>query len=254
MDGTTNRKRQIGLEEALLVEKKLKLDRQLSKAMFYQGNVSLGIFEENKHLKEVFQELAGAAGLAGYVPPSRYRMATEMLDFHYDELSTKIKGRLLSSGSYVTASFDGWDNASRTHLLGVSAITKSGALFHSSIDTTGVDFMGKEWTLSQVRTVVEALGGVTTVVAVVLDSPSVNTSALQAYEKEQPTVACCLCTCHIISLFLQDVFKKIEEVGDLSRIVHQISKKFRNVKWLRDHLAKKQSTLPLKVYHSITRP
>ena len=82
---------------------------------------------------------------------------------------------------------------------------------------------------------------------VVLDSPNVNKGALDDYEKSTPAIACVLCTCHVISLFLKDVFSKITWVSEKSTIVNQISKKFRAVKWLKEMLAKKQTTLPLKV-------
>jgi hypothetical protein len=247
-DGSPSpRKRQTDLSSVFQMEKKLKLDRDLSKSIVYQGNISLGIFEENKHLKVTIQELAKEAGLPGYVPPNRYRMSKELLDHHSNGLSTKMKQRLLECPSSITASFDGWDSASRTHLLGVTAITASGAVFHSAIDCTDVELMGKEWTLMQIREIVAALGGPDVVIAVVLDSPNVNVGALTAYELEQPSIACLLCTCHVISLFLKDVFTKIEEIASTSAMVGQISKKFRNVKWLKERLAKRQTTMPLKV-------
>jgi len=91
----------------------VKLDRDLAKSMFYQGNVSLGIFEENRHLKRTLQELAAEVGLGGYVPPKRFRMAGELLDFHYTELKHIVDKQLLIASSseaclYLTQTFDGW--------------------------------------------------------------------------------------------------------------------------------------------------
>jgi len=99
--------------------------------MIYQGNVSLGVFEENKHLKRTLQELAGEAGISGWVPPKRYRMAGELLDFHYNQLQPVVQKQLLSASPsestlHVSLTIDGWDNASRTHLLGVMAVTRRG--------------------------------------------------------------------------------------------------------------------------------
>ncbi len=37
----STKKRQVGLEDAFAAEKRLKLDRDLSKGIFYQGNIAL---------------------------------------------------------------------------------------------------------------------------------------------------------------------------------------------------------------------
>jgi len=207
---------------------------------------------ENRHWKAVIQGLANDAGLQGYVPPSRYKLSNELLDYHYAELKNKVEQRFRNSDpsappATVTVTFDGWDNAGKTHGLGVVAITRNGPIFNKATDTTGVELQGKDWTLEKIKEVVVDHGGPEVVGAVVLDSPSVNKAALQAYEKEEPTVACLLCACHVISLFLKDVFKKLISFRDASNIINQISKKFRAVKWLKDQLLVKQTTLPLKV-------
>ncbi len=142
---------------------------------------------------------------------------------------------------------DGWDNASRTHLLGVMAVTRRGGVHIDSVDTTGVDLMGKDWTLQQLKEQTEKLGGASKAVAAVLDSPSVNKAALKAFEQEQPTIAGLLCVCHGTSLFLKDVFDKLDFVKVTWSRVHEICKKFRAVKWLKEKLAHKQTSLPLKV-------
>ena len=244
--------RQIDLADSLRLTKRQKLDRDLCKAVLYQGNCSHGMLTENRHWKAVIQGLANDAGLQGYVPPSRYKISNELLDYHYVELKNKVDQRLRNSdpnapATTVTVTFDGWDNAGKTHVLGVVAITRNGPLFSKAIDTTGVELQGKDWTLEKIKEVVADHGGPEVVGAVVLDSPSVNKAALQAYEQEQSTVACLLCTCHVISLFLKDVFKKLTCFRDASYIINQISKKFRSVKWLKDQLLEKQTTLPLKV-------
>ena len=64
---------------------------------------------------------------------------------------------------------DGWDNASRTHLLGVMAVARRGGVHIDSVDTTGVDLMGKDWALQQLKEQTEKLGGASKVVAAVLD-------------------------------------------------------------------------------------
>ena len=119
---STSKKRQVGLEDSFLIEKKLKLDRDLSKG-HYQGNVSLGVFDSNPHLRRTIQELAAAAGMPGYAPPNRYRMSKELLDHHWTDLTSKIRQRMQATVSPITSTFDGWDNASKTHLLGVMAVT-----------------------------------------------------------------------------------------------------------------------------------
>jgi hypothetical protein len=248
---------QIGLGDSFQSAKRLKLDRDLSKALLYQGNCSHGMLTENMHWKSVIQQLAKDAGLGAYVPPNRYRISNELLDYHYAEVKGIVEKRFLVSEHLaapdalvprcLTASFDGWDNASKTHVLGVMAISRSGAVFHKAIDTTSVPLMGTEWTLLQIRQIVDDLGGPENVAAVVLDSPNVNVGALAAYEKEQPTVACLLCTCHVISLFFKDAFLKILCIKEKSDIVNQISKKFRAVKWMKEMLHHLQTTLPLKV-------
>jgi len=254
--GSASVPKQIGLTESFQAAKRLKLDQDLSKALLYQGNCSHGMLTENQHFKKVIQDLAHAGGLPGYVPPNRYKVSNKLLNYHYDELSRTVTERFLSTGSTaaelviprtLTGSFDGWDNASRTHLLGVVGISRAGAVFLKSIDTTGVELMGKDWTLQVIRDVVAMMGGPEVVAGVVLDSPSVNKSALEAFEHECPLVACLLCVCHIISLFLKDVFEKIQAVKLQAGIVNQISKKFRGVKWLKEMLQLKQTTLPLNV-------
>ena len=41
----STKKRQVGLEDAFAAEKRLKLDRDLSKGIFYQGNIALTAFD-----------------------------------------------------------------------------------------------------------------------------------------------------------------------------------------------------------------
>jgi hypothetical protein len=214
------------------------------------------MLQENIHWHKVIQDLACDAGLGAYAPPNRYRISGELLDYRYNELKHSVDERFLISEHLaatdlmmprcLTASFDGWDNASKTHVLGVMAISRSGAVFHKAIDTTGVPLMGTAWTLIQIRDIVNNLGGPAHVAGVVLDSPNVNVGALKAYETEEPTVSCLLCTCHVISLFMKDVFNKIAVIKAKSDIVNQISKKFRAVKWLKESLHKRQTTMPLK--------
>ena len=78
--------RQIDLADSLRLTKRQKLDRDLCKAVLYQGNCSHGMLTENRHWKAVIQGLANDAGLQGYVPPSRYKLSKELLDYHYAEL------------------------------------------------------------------------------------------------------------------------------------------------------------------------
>jgi hypothetical protein len=235
----------------LALSKRLKLDRELAKAVLYQGNCSHGLLTENPHMKQVISGLAEQAGVGAYAPPNRYRLSNELLNYHYEALKGEIEERCLDSNRMIprttTLSFDGWDNASRTHVLGVVLISRGGTIFHTAIDTTGVDLMGKEWTKQQIRNLVDELGGPDHVAAVVLDSPAVNKGALEEYEKEQPRIFCLLCTCHVISLFLKDIFQNIPHLKECSDVCHQISKKFRAIKWLKDRLHQKQTTLPLKV-------
>jgi len=227
------------------------LDRDLSKALIYQGNVSLGFYEENRHMKRVLQNLAAEAGMSGYVPPKRHRMANELLDWHHTQLIPIVEKQLMNASAsecplYYSLTFDGWDNASRTHLLGVMAVSRRGGVHVDSVDTTGVDLLGKEWTVLQIKAQVAKLGGVERLVAVVLDTPSVNKAALTAYELENPTVAGLYCVCHCESLFLKDVFDKLEFATVTWKRVHAICKKFRAVKWLKEKLADKQTSMPLK--------
>ena len=63
--------RQIDLADSLRLTKRQKLDRDLCKAVLYQGNCSHGMLTENRHWKAVIQGLANDVGLQGYVPPSR---------------------------------------------------------------------------------------------------------------------------------------------------------------------------------------
>jgi len=248
--------RQAGLLETFDAGRRLKLDMDLAKGVFYQGNISLGVFEENRHMKRVIAELAIAAGLGGYVPPKRYRLSHELLDAHYDALKLKVDSRMLSASGtearlWMTGSFDGWDNASKTHLLGQVAMSRRGAIYVNYIDTTGVDLMGKEWTVERITALVELLGGVGKVAAIVLDSPNVNVGALAEYEKANPTVATLLCTCHVISLFLKDAFGKIPLFAESWTKVHQVCKKFRSIKWLKENLQLKMRTPAFQVWVAI---
>jgi len=239
------------MEAALNASAKLKLDRDLAKSILYQGNMSLGIFEENRHLKRTISDLAVAAGFAGYLPPKRYRLAGELLDYHYAAAKNSVEERMLKAvGSETpivqTVTLDGWDNASKTHLLGVMAITRRGAAHVQTIDTTGVDMMGADWTEEQLITQLKQQGGADVVAAFILDSPSVNKSALKSFQEKNPKVVGLYCLCHVLSLFLKDVFSKLCDVDEVWKAVHQISKKFRSVKWLRERLGHYQSTIGLK--------
>ena len=164
-DTTSKRSIQVGLADSLLSTKRLKLDRDLSKAILYQGNCSHGILTENPHLKRTIRELAEDAGLGAYAPPNRYRVSNELLEYHYNQTKSTIEQRFLCADTdgmvprVVTISFDGWDNASRTHVLGVMAISRVGPVFHKAIDTTGVALMGKEWTIEQIKSLVTEFGG-----------------------------------------------------------------------------------------------
>lgn len=208
------------------------------------------MFKENQHLRKTIVDLAAQGGLYGYAPPSRYRMRGELLDYHYETLQPLVRQTLMSTTAscsrlWVSLTFDGWDNTSKTHLLGVMCVSRVGGCFVETIDTTGVDLLGKEWTLEQIRTCVDKLGGAERVAAVVLDSPSTNRAALKAYEKEEPTIACLYCTCHVISLFIKDVFNKVQTASENWETVNQISKKFRGVKWLREQVEGVQKKAPL---------
>ena len=55
------------MAETIDAGRRLQLDMDLAKGVFYQGNISLGIFEENRHMKRTIVDLASAAGLSGYV-------------------------------------------------------------------------------------------------------------------------------------------------------------------------------------------
>jgi len=222
----------------------LTLDRDLAKAILYQGNISLGVFEENMHLKRTVAQLAGEAGLGGYVPPKRHRMSKELLDFHYNKLQPVVDKVLLSASSsecvlFKTCTLDGWDNAARTHLLGVMAVSRRGGIHVETVDTTGVDLLGKDWTIAQMERITEAQGGDSKVAAWVLDSPSVNRGALAAFELKHPAVPGLYCVCHCISLFLKDVFDKLDFFKTSWQRVHDVCKKFRSVKWLREKLQSK---------------
>ena len=70
----STKKRQVGLEDAFAAEKRLKLDRDLLKGIFYQGNIALTAFDTNPHLSAAISNLAGNAGLPGYVPLNKYRI------------------------------------------------------------------------------------------------------------------------------------------------------------------------------------
>ena len=60
----STKKRQVGLEDAFAAEKRLKLDRDLSKGIFYQGNIALTAFvDTNPHLSAAISNLAGNAGV-----------------------------------------------------------------------------------------------------------------------------------------------------------------------------------------------
>ncbi len=69
--GHSSTTRQTNLREIVKVDAKRKLDLDLAKGIYYQGNISLGVFEENRHLKRTISDLAVSAGLAGYIPPKR---------------------------------------------------------------------------------------------------------------------------------------------------------------------------------------
>ena len=116
-------------------------------------------------MKRVLQNLAAEAGMSGYVPPKRHRMANELLDWHHTQLIPIVEKQLM--------------NAS-------------------------------------------------------------------AYEFENSTVAGLYCVCHCESLFLKDVFDKLEFATVTWKRVHAICKKFRAVKWLKEKLADKQTSMPLK--------
>ena len=250
--GSVTQPRQSNIPATLQLEKRRRLDVRLAKAIYYQGNVSLGIFEENRHLRSVLTDLAAADGLGGYVPPSRYKMSNELLDDAYVGLKKQVDSlRHKSSSSepsmHYTVTLDGWDNAASTHILGQVLISRRGPAYLGMVDTTGVDLMGKDWTKLQVADLVSAAGGPDKVAAVVLDSPNVNVGALREYESENPTVACLLCTCHVISLFLKDVFTKLPDIDNAWGKVHAVAKKFRAVKWLKERLQRKQESTTLKV-------
>jgi len=120
------------MEASLQIAAKMKLDRDLAKAVLYQGNVSLGIFEENRHMKRTISDLAEAAGLARYLPPKRYRLAGELLDHHYVVVKKSVELWMLKAvGSetpiVLSVTLDGWDSASKTHVLGVMAVSRRGA-------------------------------------------------------------------------------------------------------------------------------
>ena len=122
---------------------------------------------------------------------------------------------------------DGWDNASRTHLLGVMTVPRKGVAHVRTVDTTAVDFVESAWTEDTLVKQFELLGGAEKVAAIVLDSPNTNKSALKSFEKKHPTVTGLYCVCHVLSLFLKDAFLKIEAIASTWERVHKTCKKFR---------------------------
>ena len=130
-------------------------------------------------------------------------------------------------------------------------ISRCGSYFYDAIDTTGVPSMDADWTFEKCKAFVLSMGGPDRVIAIVLDSPSVNTAAMRRVEEWKPKIFALRCLCHQLALFIKDVFK-IDAIAELFRIVQLFSTKFRLHKFLREQLVAKQKEAAFASHH-ITR-
>lgn len=141
-------------------------------------------------------------------------------------------------------------------------ITRRGAFFKDAVDCTGVDSMNAKWTFDQLEALMYLLCDIEVdkleeyeeeelrellqvLVAIVLDGPNVNKSALADFEKKHPWVSCLICLCHCISNFFKAVFK-LPTMKAMFKDVQDTATKFRNVKWLRDLLEEVQGSEGMK--------
>ena len=141
---------------------------------------------------------------------------------------------------------DGWENLLKLHWLVKCVITEKGSFFRDAVDCTDVPSMNADWVFETLATFTIAEGGAGFVNGIVVDNPNVNKAGLKKVETMYPTICTLLCTCHIISLFIKDIFKE-GSCKELYRLANQLGIKFRNVKWLADQLAAAQLSDELKV-------
>ena len=217
--------------ECLNAEQAASIDALLARAHHHHGNLA-DTFWENEHLISAFKELAAAKPFV-YEPPRRKRMGGPLLEGRVKEVMTLVKA-IQDDCECITGTMDGWVNLFKLHWLAKSVITKRGSYVHSATDTTGVASMNADWTFKQLEEYIKELG-IPLVVALVLDGPNVNKSALKSMEAKHLMIACLLCICHCISIFFKNVYK-IPFVKKTFKICNNLGNKFRNVKLLREKL------------------
>ena len=221
------------------------IEDNLMRAHFHQGNLS-DLFWDNPHLQQALVKLAKAKPF-DFKPIKRKQIPLKHLPRQKHRVEKLVA--LLEKdhpGFVKTLTCDGWENILKLHWLAKCVITEKGSFFRDAVDCTNVPSMNADWVYQTLADFIIAEGGAEFVNGIVVDSPNVNKAGLKKVEAMYPTICTLLCTCHIISLFIKDVFKE-GACKELYRLANQLGIKFRNVKWLADQLAAAQLSDELKV-------
>ena len=145
---------------------------------------------------------------------------------------------------------DGWENLLKLHWLVKCVITEKGSFFRDAVDCTDVPSMNADWVFETLATFTIAEGGAGFVNGIVVDNPNVNKAGLKKVETMYPTICTLLCTCHIISLFIKDIFKE-GSCKELYRLANQLGIKFRKSSGLLISLLLLNCLMSLRSCHSL---
>ncbi len=183
-------------------DRRTKLDTYLATAVF-TGGMKFDSFEEGRNpwLRKAICE-----GNPGYVPPTRHRLAGELLQDGYNRIRTKVL-RALDHQPLLNFCTDESEDHAGHRLANLSAVIPGLGSFHLvSQDMKSLRFSAQklsDWVLEQLR--IWTGDDLSRVNSITTDTCNIMRSMHQYLERQMPHVFFLLCDSHGLQLLTKDV-------------------------------------------------
>lgn len=172
------------------------IDELLGRAIYATGT-PLSIVE-SPQWQAVFSKLRPS-----YTMPSRYSIATKLLDAEYARVSCAAE-ELIATSNCLGLMCDGWSNRRNQSIMNYIIITPSPVFFKSV--PTGVQSHTGQFVAKEIGDVINYVGP-SKFVGVVTDNASNMQAAWRILEEEFPYLCCYGCAAHGLQLLMNDLAK-----------------------------------------------
>lgn len=174
----------------------LELKNDLAR-IFYCTGIPFNLVN-NKMIIDFFKKIR-----PGFVLPSRYTLAGNMLDIHYKEMVGKVMN-VIQNEKYLTMVSDAWTNCRNESIVNYVLNTSSGKSLFWASNHTGIESHTGAFIASEMNKMITSIG-VGKIIAICCDNAANQRLAMKLLRNLHPKIFTIGCISHSLNLVIGDI-------------------------------------------------